>query len=148
MYFTKSQIRALWFIVIVFGAAVLVHYVKVWFFTDEAYDFSAFEEVFEQKRDSILQAENQMKSQKADVSQSATSQKNHSSVSGQFPIDINLATATQLQLLPRIGPKISQRIIDFREKNGSFKTKKDLTKVKGIGEKTFQRLSDLITVSQ
>ena len=61
-------------------------------------------------------------------------------------VNINTATLAELQTLPRIGPAIAQRIIDFREQNGKFTKITDLLKVKGIGEKTFEGLKDLITV--
>ncbi|MCK5057504.1 MAG: helix-hairpin-helix domain-containing protein [Candidatus Aminicenantes bacterium] len=61
-------------------------------------------------------------------------------------ININTASAVQLTKLPRIGEKISQRIIDFRKNNGKFKKSADLMKVKGIGEKIFEKLRKLITV--
>lgn len=63
-----------------------------------------------------------------------------------LPVDINTATAAQLQTLPRIGPQIARRIIDFREKNGPFRKIEDLMKVQGIGEKVFESLKDRITV--
>jgi comEA protein len=61
-------------------------------------------------------------------------------------ININTASLAELQTLPKIGPKIAQRIIDFREENGKFSSITDLLKVKGIGEKTFEQLKDSITV--
>ena len=61
-------------------------------------------------------------------------------------ININTASLTELQELPRIGEKVAQRIIDFRKENGKFKSTADLLKVKGIGEKTFEGLKDRITV--
>jgi comEA protein len=61
-------------------------------------------------------------------------------------ININTASLEELQKLPRIGPKIAQRVIDYRKANGSFKKVEEIMKVKGIGEKTFNRLKDLITV--
>lgn len=61
-------------------------------------------------------------------------------------ININTANADSLMKLPRVGPKISQRIIDFRTKHGKFKKPADIMKVKGIGEKTFEKLKNLITV--
>ncbi len=61
-------------------------------------------------------------------------------------ININTAGADELMKLPRIGPKMSQRIIDFRKENGKFKKIQDLMKVKGIGEKTFKGMEHLVTV--
>jgi competence protein ComEA len=61
-------------------------------------------------------------------------------------VNINTATQTELETLPRIGPKVAQQIIDFRTKNGNFKKIEEIMKVKGIGEKLFNQLKDLITV--
>ncbi len=61
-------------------------------------------------------------------------------------ININTASLTELQDLPRIGPKIAQRILDYRKQNGNFKKIEELMKVKGIGEKVFNQLKDLIEV--
>jgi competence protein ComEA len=59
------------------------------------------------------------------------------------PTDINQATAVELQRLPGIGPKISQRIVDERSK-GTFKSVDDLRRVQGIGPKTLERLRPYI----
>jgi competence protein ComEA len=61
-------------------------------------------------------------------------------------IDINTATVSELQSLPRIGEEVARRIVEFREKNGKFKKIEDLMKVKGIGEKTFLQLKERITI--
>jgi competence protein ComEA len=61
-------------------------------------------------------------------------------------ININTASLTELQELPRIGEKTAQRIIDFRKEHGNFKKIEEIMKVKGIGEKVFAQLKDLITV--
>jgi len=63
-------------------------------------------------------------------------------------ININTATSAELQKLPRVGPKIAQRIIDFRNQNGNFKTIEDIMKVRGIGEKVFKQIRDMITVGE
>jgi competence ComEA-like helix-hairpin-helix protein len=52
-------------------------------------------------------------------------------------VNINTASAEQLMLLPRIGPSVARRIIEFRDQNGKFKQVADLMLVQGIGEKTF-----------
>jgi competence protein ComEA len=56
------------------------------------------------------------------------------------------AQSEELQKLPRVGPAIAQRILDYRKENGNFKRVEDLMKVRGIGEKVFAQLKDLITV--
>ena len=61
-------------------------------------------------------------------------------------VNINAATAEQLQTLPGIGPVLSGRIIAWREENGAFQSPEELTKVKGIGEATLLEILDLITV--
>jgi competence protein ComEA len=60
-------------------------------------------------------------------------------------IDINRASAQELQRLPGIGPKLSQRIIDEREKR-PFRTADELRRVPGIGPKTLEKLRPYITV--
>ena len=61
-------------------------------------------------------------------------------------VNINTADAAQLALLPHVGAKAAQRIIDYRHEHGAFKKTTDLMQVKGIGEKSFQRLSAYLTV--
>jgi len=63
------------------------------------------------------------------------------------PIDINQASIVELQRLPGIGPKLSQRIVDERSK-GRFKTVDELRRVSGIGPKTLDRLRPYITVGK
>ena len=61
-------------------------------------------------------------------------------------VNINTASASELETLPRVGPKVAQRIIDFRTKNGNFKKVEEIMKVQGIGEKVYENIKDLITV--
>ena len=63
-------------------------------------------------------------------------------------ININTASVEELQELPRIGPKVAQRIVDFRKEHGRFKRIEEIMKVKGIGESTFERIRDLIMVEE
>ncbi|MGH2724877.1 MAG: helix-hairpin-helix domain-containing protein [Actinomycetota bacterium] len=62
------------------------------------------------------------------------------------PVNINTATADQLEALPGIGPVLAQRIIDFREKNGPFSSVDQLEDVSGIGPVTMEGLRDLVTI--
>ena len=61
-------------------------------------------------------------------------------------VNINTATATELETLPGVGPVIAKRIIDYREKNGAYKNIGELKNVSGIGDKTFEGLADRICV--
>ncbi|MCH9650757.1 MAG: helix-hairpin-helix domain-containing protein [Deltaproteobacteria bacterium] len=62
-------------------------------------------------------------------------------------VNINQAGADELSLLPRVGPAIAERIVDFRKENGPFKTLEDLMLVRGIGEKTFDLLKPYLRLS-
>lgn len=62
-------------------------------------------------------------------------------------VNLNTATQAQLESLPGLGPKVAERILEYRKKNGTFKKIEDLMNVKGIGEKSFLKLKPLLTVS-
>jgi competence protein ComEA len=62
-------------------------------------------------------------------------------------VNVNNANATQLALLPRVGPSVAQRIVDYRKQSGPFKKPEDLMLVQGIGEKTFQLLKPYVAVA-
>jgi len=61
-------------------------------------------------------------------------------------VNINTATLEELVTLPRIGPSIAQRIIDFRDEHEGFKKVEEIMNVKGIGPKTFEKLKAKIKV--
>ena len=61
-------------------------------------------------------------------------------------VNLNTASAEELQTLSGIGPSLSQRIIDYRQANGPFKSVEDLRKVPGIGDTRFKSLKDLVCV--
>ncbi|WP_409301796.1 helix-hairpin-helix domain-containing protein [Peribacillus sp. SCS-155] len=61
-------------------------------------------------------------------------------------IDLNTATPDDLDALPGIGPARATTIVEYREQNGPFKAVEELKNISGIGDKTFEKLRDMITV--
>ena len=61
-------------------------------------------------------------------------------------ININTADSTSLQTLNGVGPATAQKIIDYRQSNGRFSSVEDIKNVSGIGDKTFEKLKDSITI--
>ena len=61
-------------------------------------------------------------------------------------INVNKATVEQLQVLPRIGIKVAQRIVDYRKAHKGFKTVEELRNVKGIGAKTLEGLRPYVSL--
>lgn len=61
-------------------------------------------------------------------------------------VNVNTATVEQLQLLPRVGPSIAERIVEFREANGPFASVEELVAVRGIGERSLDRMRPYLAV--
>ena len=68
-------------------------------------------------------------------------------VNGTAIVNINTASATDLEGLPGIGAKTAARIVEYRQKNGPFKKVEELMNVRGVGEKNFLKLKPQITVA-
>jgi len=62
-------------------------------------------------------------------------------------VNINEATLEELSQLKNVGPGYAQRIVEYREQNGAFEKPEDITKVKGIGQKTWELNKERIIVA-
>ena len=62
-------------------------------------------------------------------------------------LDLNRATEEDFDALPGIGPRLAERILEYRKSAGAFRSLDELRAVKGIGKKTFERIRPLVTVS-
>jgi competence protein ComEA len=63
------------------------------------------------------------------------------------PVNINTASAAELEGLPGIGAAMAARIVEYRQKNGPFKKIEDLMNVRGLGEKNFLKLKPQLTLA-
>jgi competence protein ComEA len=79
----------------------------------------------------------------AEPSAVAESQQEAKSLEGQ--VNINTASQAELELLPGIGPAIAERIVDYRKEH-PFKERNQIMRVKGVGQKTFAKIKDYLTV--
>ena len=73
----------------------------------------------------------------------STQQESKANLEGK--ININTASAAELELLPGIGPSIAARIVDYRQEH-PFKERNQIMRVKGVGQKTFAKIKDFLTV--
>jgi competence protein ComEA len=71
-----------------------------------------------------------------------------SSVYAAEKINLNTASAEELETLNGIGPAIAQAIVDYRQQHGLFKSVSELSAVKGIGEKKVEKLTESVTVTE
>ena len=62
-------------------------------------------------------------------------------------VNLNSATAAQIASLPGIGPKTADLVVQYRTKNGPFKKIEEIMNVRGIGEKSFLKIKDRLTVA-
>lgn len=65
-----------------------------------------------------------------------------------LPLDLNQATAEELERLPGLGPELARRIVEYRQQHGAFKRLEDLAEVKGVGPKKFTHLKTHLTVDR
>ena len=68
-------------------------------------------------------------------------------LAGSVLLNINTASAAELEALPAIGPVTAQAIVDYRTANGPFRTVEEITEVKGIGAATLEKIQALIAES-
>jgi competence protein ComEA len=86
------------------------------------------------------------KGEEGNIPQGLTSNPSDTGGTKQGKINLNKADENELQNLPGIGPSKAAAIIEYRETNGPFKSVEDLKNISGIGDKTFDKLKDLISV--
>ena len=81
-----------------------------------------------------------------DSSTSAAAQDARAAMTAPAAINLNSATAAELEKLPGVGAAMAARILEYRQKSGGFKKIEELMNIQGIGERNFLRLKPLVTV--
>lgn len=84
---------------------------------------------------------------RADTGSGTESQNADPAYLAKHPLNLNTASAEQLELLPGVGPAMAAKIIAARKEKGGFKSVEELDEISGIGEKTMEKLRPLVTVS-
>ena len=105
---------------------------------EEVENFKKTKEIEKQVEELCIQANDDSLRNDACINSNTTSSSNK--------ISINTGSLEELQTLPGIGEKKANEIINYREKNGPFKTIEDIMKVNGIGEASFAQIKEIITV--
>ncbi len=84
------------------------------------------------------------KGEEASIESSDTQTKSQNAAEGK--VNINTATSAELQTIPGIGPSKAERIIEYRDTNGRFKSIDEIQNISGIGSKTFESIKEYISV--
>lgn len=67
-------------------------------------------------------------------------------LAGEGLVNINTASESQLMLLPRVGPSLAKKIVEYRQANGDFKAPDELVLVPGIGDRTYELMAPYVAV--
>lgn len=63
-------------------------------------------------------------------------------------VNLNTASIEQLTTLPGVGPKLAARIVEYRQKSGTFRSTQELINVRGVGEKNFAKIEAWLSVGE
>jgi comEA protein len=132
--FTATEKRALIITISIVIIAALIQYILPHYNNPQIFDYSQSDSIFYR-----LSYEN-VNYPREGSAQTYQQQKKKKSKPIPFSINLNTASKSQLEKLPRIGPKTADRIINYRKSVNGFSSNEELMKVKGIGPKTFENI--------
>lgn len=144
---TRSECTVLLVLALLFGLGLVVRYVQSEAQPVPSADYAEAERLFEQASKAPL-AETAEEPLPAPDAEAAPKPFTYApkATPPAASINLNTAAASELQRLPRIGPKMAARIIAYREAHGPFRRVQDLVRVRGIGQKTLAQLTPYLVV--
>lgn len=154
---TTPEVSALLFISILMMTGSCVRYVQGEAVPFSSDDYAELHAAFAEQTDA-LRASAAADSTDATASEAAepvqvaavteAPTRRRASASGPVRMNLNTASARTLQRLPGVGPAISARIVEYREAYGGFRHPREVTRVKGIGPKTYEKMAPYLFVDE
>ena len=154
--FTKAETNAVLFVVIILLVSGIYQLISPTKSLQPIYDYSASDSAFKRLSQENPKVENDSTKNIIPVVEKKSNQKKAQKKTAKTSIkkeellpasiNINAASENELQKLPRIGPAKAKLIIEYRNAKGNFNSIDELLKVKGIGEKTLEKLKPFIIV--
>ncbi|MCO6473511.1 MAG: helix-hairpin-helix domain-containing protein [Melioribacteraceae bacterium] len=155
--FTDTELKVIFFLCVTFFLGLTIKYYKEIFREEipEHFDYSEHDSLFELhgkfsenngSTANLTEKRVDSEHELLDFSKDKTVAEKEAPVLKEKSIDLNKAGISELMLLPGIGEVIAQRIIDYRIANGPFTKLENLKNVKGIGTKTYEKLSKYIII--
>ena len=143
---TTSEKKAVLILVIVLIGAGLTHLFYPSIYKPDSYDYSESDSIFVRISNQQPIVDNQEEFGSIQYSGSDQDTVNNKSYNRNYIININTASAVELQKLPGIGPVIANRILEYRKYNKNFTSKDELARIRGIGIKKVERIKKFIRI--
>jgi competence ComEA-like helix-hairpin-helix protein len=154
--FTRQEIQIVLFLAITFLFGCILKFIPDGGFKKNSFNYSSLDRKFEEYSLKIDSISSRFGMNSDSVLTDSSILNNLSALLTPKPkksvlllgqkIDLNRAAKSELMLLPGIGEKMAQRILDYRLKNKKFHTSEEIQKIKGIGRKKFDELKNNIEV--
>lgn len=127
--------------------AFIIQLIQPYYIKEDLYDYSVQDSIFKMiNSDTLLRVIN--KAEKPSEKPEAKKIKSGNIITSHDSININTASQQELEKLPRIGPATARNIVEYRERNGSFKSIEELLKVKRVGAKTLELIKPYIYIEK
>jgi comEA protein len=138
---TDSEKKALLIITGTLLLSLIIQWIRPHIIRTDIYDYSMEDSLFK-----VLSADTSRPFPYPDAKTSKSSDPSHNKELTPSGININTADQNELERLPRVGPATAKRILQYRSEKGPFPNIESLTRVRGIGPKTLERLKPFIRV--